>query len=416
MKLEKTDVLIVGAGPAGIAAALELKRRGVANVTIVDREPEAGGVPRLCHHVGFGIRDMHRIYSGPTYARRYARQAAESGITIRTSTTITGWHNDNTLTYSSRDGLGMIEARAILLATGCRERPRAARLVPGRRLQGIFTTGSLQRFVDERKLPIGSRSLIVGAELVSLSAFSTLVHAGVDVAMMVTELPQSQIYFPFVPMKWMLVDLLKRTPVRTSTRVQKILGSKRVEGVEIVDTQTGKMEQVACDSVVFTGDWIPENEVARNGRLHINANTNGPQTDAHFRTSKRGVFAAGNLLRGVETADVAALEGKSAAGVMYEFLENGRWPEKSVAIEVEPPMAWVMPNVILENGRLSSKRLSFRVHEFHKNASIQVYQGGNQLHEQTFRRLSPNKNLHLSGEWMANVDLNNGAVKIVLKQ
>ena len=416
MKIEKTDVLIVGAGPSGISAALALKQRGIGNITIMDREPEAGGIPRLCHHVGFGIRDMHRVYSGPAYARRYARQAVENGITIRTSTTITGWHDDNTLTYSSRDGLGMIEARAILLATGCRERPRAARLVPGRRLQGIFTTGSLQRFVDERKLPVGNRSLIVGAELVSLSAFSTLTQAGVDVAMMVTELPQSQIYFPFTPMKWMLMDVYKRTPVRTSTHVSKILGSKRVEGVELTDMTTGKVERVACDSIVFTGDWIPENEVARNGRLSINTNTNGPQTDAHFRTSKRGVFAAGNLLRGVETADVAALEGRSAAGVMYEFLENGRWPEKSVAIEVEPPIAWVMPNVVVENGRLSPKRLSFRVNEFHKNASIQVYQGKNQLHTQTFRRLSPNKSLHLSGEWMTKVDLNNGVVKIVLKQ
>ncbi len=207
MKSEKTDVLIVGAGPAGISAALELKRLGVADITVVDREPEGGGIPRLCHHVGFGIQDMHRIYSGPAYARRYVKQAGESSITIRTSTTITGWQEDKTLTYSSRDGLGTIEANAVLLATGCRERPRSARLIPGRRMQGVFTTGSLQRFVDEHKLPVGKRSLIVGAELVSLSALITLAGAGVDVAMMVTSLPQHQIYFPFVPMKWMRVDL-----------------------------------------------------------------------------------------------------------------------------------------------------------------------------------------------------------------
>ncbi len=413
MKNEKTDVLIVGAGPAGIAAALELKRLGVANITIADREPEGGGIPRLCHHVGFGIRDMHRIYSGPAYASRYVKQSVENGINIRTETTITGWQNDSTLTYSSPDGLGTIEAGAILLATGCRERPRSARMVPGRRMQGVFTTGSLQRFVDEYNLPVGKRSVIVGAELVSLSAFLTLTQAGVDVAMMVTELPQHQIYFPFIPMKWMQVDLLKHTSIRTSTRINKILGGKRIEEVEVLHTETGKVERVACDSIVFTGDWIPENEMARKGGITINPNTNGPQIDGDFRTSKRGVFAAGNLLRGVETADIAALEGRSAAGSIVDFLENGRWPEKTLPIELESPVEWVFPNVV-GNGRSQPKHISFRVNEFRKNASIQVYQGERKLYEQSFRQLSPNKSMRLGGDWMTRVDLKGSVVRVVL--
>ena len=214
-------------------------------------------------------------------------------------------------------------------------------------------------------------------------------------------------------MKWMLVDLLKRTPIRTSTRVNKIIGGKRVEGVEIIHTETGKIERVACDSIIFTGDWIPENEIARNGRLSMNPHTNGPQADTDFRTSKRGVFAAGNVLRGVETADIAALEGRTAAGRIYEFLKNGRWPEQNVPIEVTPPIEWVFPNVV--NGRLP-KQLTFRVTEFRKNGTIQVYQGNSKLHEQTFGRLSPNKSMQLNHDWISGIDLNNGAVTIVVKK
>ena len=151
---ERAEVLIVGAGPAGLAAAIELKRLGVREVVVVDREPEAGGVPRLCHHIGFGLRDVRRMLSGPDYAAFYRRRAHDAEVAVHTSTTVTGWHGQTGLTFTSPHGLGQIEARAVLLATGCRERPRSARLIPGSRPQGVFTTGSLQRFVYEHHLPV----------------------------------------------------------------------------------------------------------------------------------------------------------------------------------------------------------------------------------------------------------------------
>ncbi|MBL8055732.1 MAG: FAD-dependent oxidoreductase, partial [Anaerolineales bacterium] len=197
MPAEACEVLIVGAGPAGLSAGLALKEQGVQNVLVVDREPTPGGIPRLCHHTGFGLRDLRGVYSGPAYARRYVQQAERAGLEIRTATTVTGWRPAGGVTVTSPRGLGEITAKAILLATGCRERPRSARLIPGRRPAGVFTTGSLQRFVYEHHLPVGRRAVIVGAELVSLSALMTLGHAGVTTVAMVTDLPRHQIQFPY---------------------------------------------------------------------------------------------------------------------------------------------------------------------------------------------------------------------------
>jgi glycerol-3-phosphate dehydrogenase len=341
------DVLIVGAGPAGLSAAIELKKQGIKNILVVDREPEAGGMPRFCHHTGFGREDLWRMWLGPKYAKYYRDLADKMDVEVRTSTTILGWEGASHLTqqenvkrkdstyltenihpsgathslnFTSPSGIGEIEAQAVLLATGVRERPRSARMIPGTRPQGIFTTGSLQRFVYQEHLPVGKRAVIVGAELVSLSALMTLMHANVKCAMMVTEEPRHQIEFPYITMKWAIADILTRTPIITNTKVTNIFGRKRVEGIELTH-QNGQTELVECDTVIFTGNWIPEHEIARLGGLQINPVTRGPVIDANFRSSVNGVFVAGNLLRGVETADHCAIEGKRAAQSIAKFIK-----------------------------------------------------------------------------------------------
>ncbi len=324
------DVLIVGAGPAGLSAAIELKNQGVDNILVVDREPEAGGMPRFCHHTGFGREDLWRMWSGPKYAKYYRDLADKMNVEVRTSTTILGWKGltaENTkgtekiLEFTSPGGLGQVKTQAVLLATGVRERPRAARLIPGKRPQGIFTTGSLQRFLYEEHLPVGRRAVIVGAELVSLSALMSLMGAGIKCAMMVTEETNHQIEFPYTVMKWALADIISRTPIITNTRVSNIFGQKRVEGIELAHRDGGK-RVVECDTIIFTGDWIPEHELARMGGLEINPLTKGPAIDKNFQSSVPGVFVAGNLLRGVETADRCALEGQRAARAMARWVRH----------------------------------------------------------------------------------------------
>ena len=321
--LRAVEVLIVGAGPAGLNAAIELKKQGIRDVLVVDREPEAGGMPRFCHHTGFGREDLWRMWSGPRYARYYRELAEKHDVEVRTTTTILGWDDSHLLNFTSPSGLGQVKAQAILLATGVRERPRSARLIPGTRPQGIFTTGSLQRFVYQEKLPVGKRAVIVGAELVSLSALLTLRHAGVECEMMITEESHHQIQFPYVAMKWLYADILTRTPIITNTRISNIFGRKRVEGIELTHA-SGQTEMLDCDTLIFTGNWIPEHELARSGGLTLSPVTRGPEVDAGFRSSVPGIFAAGNLLRGVETADRCALEGRRAAQNIAQFLKQGK--------------------------------------------------------------------------------------------
>lgn len=405
------EVLVIGAGPAGLAAALELKRLGVKDIIVVERELEAGGIPRLCGHTGFGITDLHRVMMGPSYARRYRQLAADAGIKIHTSTTVTDWGDAPQVMFTSPDGTGSIEAKAILLATGVRERPRSARLVPGQRPQGVFTTGSLQRFVYEQHLPVGKRAVIVGAEQISLSVVLTLMHAGVRVLNMVTELPRHQLYLPvFLPAKILYADLLVRAPILTNTRISNILGRERVEAIELTELDSGKIRMVECDTLVFTGDWIPENELARKAHVQTGKPWLGPQVDSLFRTSEPGLFAAGNLLRGVETADWAALEGRNAARSIVRFLEDGRWSEKRLEIQAGVPLAWICPNVISPDAM--PDRFWIRSHQFLDDATFVVTQDNIVLYSQKFKRLPANTSVNLSGKWTQSVDFSSGPLKI----
>ena len=204
----------------------------------------------------------------------------------------------------------------MLLATGCRERPRTARLVPGDRPAGVMTTGELQQRVYLGGERLAGRALVVGAEHVSFSAAMTLAHAGADVIALVTEYERQQSYAAFrfgAAVRW-------RVPVWTSCTVRRIVGRGRLEGVEVADARTGAARFVPCEVVVFTGDWIPDHELARLAGLAMDPGTRGPAVDTTLSTSLAGVFAAGNLVHAAETADVAALSGRHAARHIAAFL------------------------------------------------------------------------------------------------
>ena len=410
----EVDVLVVGAGPSGLAAAIELRALGVRSVLVVDREPQAGGVPRHCDHTGFGLRDLRRVLSGPGYARRYVETAERAGVEIRTGVTVTGWPGDGRVETTSPGGIGEIRARAIVLATGCRERPRSARFVPGTRPEGVFTTGSLQRFVHDHGHPVGEWALVVGAEHVSYSAVHTLRHANLSVAGMVTEHPRHQSFPAYI----LAARGLSGFPLYANSRVTEIFGKRRVEAVEVTEIPTGKTRKIACDTIVFTGDWIPDRELARAAGLPLNPGTRGPAVDGRLRTAAEGIFAVGNLVHPGETADTAALSGRLAARHVADFLQGGDWrPERWIGFEFDRGIVqWVAPNV-LEPGQavLPDGDFIMRVARVLEGPALELRQGETLLWRRRYRRLVPNLPYSLPAAAVEGLDPDGGAVRIIVE-
>ena len=394
-------VVVVGGGPAGLACAIALRRRGVGDVVVLDREPRAGGIPRHCAHQGFGLRDLRRPLSGPRYARRYVELARRAGAVVREETMVTGWSADGSLDVTSPAGREPLRPRALVLATGCRERPRSARLVPGSRPEGVMTTGQLQQLV-ELGLPVGRRAVVVGAEHVSFSALLTLGHAGTRVAGMATDLPHHQ----SVALAPAAAALRYRAPVWTRTAVAAIHGRARVEAVELVDLDSGAAREVECDTVVFTGDWIPDHELAVTGQVPLDPGTRGPRVDTALRTARPGVFAAGNLLHGAEPADVAALDGRHAAESLAGWLaSDGDWPAAPVPIVCQAPLGWIAPNAVGASAEPPPRgRFALRSTEFLRGVELEARQGGRVLWRGRLRRIVPGRSVGLPGGWIASVD------------
>ena len=339
--MSTVDIAIVGGGPAGLTAATELARGGEFNVVVLERESVAGGIPRHSDHPGYGMRDMRTFISGPAYARRLVRDAVAAGADIRTNAMVTGWADDHALDVTSPAGRMRLDARAVILATGARERPRSARMIPGDRPSGVYTTGQLQNAVHLQHRKVGTRAVVVGAELVSYSAVLTLKHAGCETALMTSEYRSPESYAAFnIGGRFLGVE------VATSTRVTRVIGKGVVHGVEVEDTRTGRRRVLDCDPVVFTGDWIPDHELARSAGLAMDPASRAPLVDAALRTSRDGVFAIGNLLHPVDTADIAALDGRHVAAQVRRYLGGATAPEQTIRIEAATPLRWVAPGLL----------------------------------------------------------------------
>jgi thioredoxin reductase len=382
----------------------------VGDVVVLEREPEAGGIPRHAPHQGFGLRDLRRALPGPAYARRYAELARAAGAEVLTETMVTGWAR--ALELTSPRGRSALEPAAVVLATGCRERPRAARLVPGSRPAGVMTTGMLQQLVHRQGLPAGRRALVVGAEHVSFSAIPTLAHGGAQALALTTELPRHSSLAAFR----LGARLRYRVPVWTRTRVSAIHGRERVEEVELTDLDSGRVRTVACDTVVFSADWIPEHELAVTAGIELDPGTRGPAVDQGLRCSRRGVFATGNLLHGAEPADVAALSGRHAAAAVARYVGDGEWPAERIPIECEPPLGWIAPNVQSGAESPARGRFALRAHEFLRAPRVEIVQDGRRLWSGRLARLMPGRTTCIPHGWTGRVEPGGGAVRVRLQR
>jgi thioredoxin reductase len=404
-------VVVVGGGPAGLACAIELRRRGVADVVVLEREQQAGGIPRHSNHQGFGVRDVHRLMSGPGYASRYVAHARRSGARVEQETMVTGWSGVGHLELTRPAGRYMLAPAAIVLATGCRERPRAARLVAGSRPAGVMTTGTVQQLVAFRGQRFDGRALIVGAEHVSFSALMTLTHAGAKVVGMVTELPCHQ----SLAVVRAATRLRYGIPLWTRSTVTAIHGYPRVEEVTLEDLDSGRSRRVGCETVVFTADWIPDHELAVLGGIELDPGTRGARVDTALRTKRPGVFAAGNVLHGAEPADVAALSGRHAGASVARWLSaHGVWPS-AVPIACRPPLHWISPNAVGSAAEAPPRgRFALRSRAFLRGPAIEINQDKRCLWRGTVRRLGPGRSASLPAGWVASVDADGGSIDVAL--
>jgi NADPH-dependent 2,4-dienoyl-CoA reductase/sulfur reductase-like enzyme len=309
-----TDVAIVGGGPAGIAAALALRSRGVQRVTILERETDVGGVPRHCGHPPFGMREFGRVLTGPAYARRLAEAARQAGVEIRTGLSVTALRPEARLDATTAAGPVEIAAGRVVLATGARESSRAARLISGDRPVGVITTGTLQHEVHIEKMLPFRCPVIVGTELVSLSAVATCRKAGIRPVAVVEAADRPTARRP--------LDLFPRLlgiPMHYRATIAEIRGRGRVEAIAI-RLADGSMCEIACDGVLLTGRFTPEAALVRPSHLVLDDGSGGPAIDQFGRCSDPSYFAAGNLLRPIETAGWSYREGARIGAMVADDL------------------------------------------------------------------------------------------------
>ena len=336
---KRCSVAVVGGGPAGLAAATELARLGVPDVVVLEREPQAGGAPRHCGHPPFGMREFKRCYSGPQYAGQLVKRAQRAAVDLYVNTTVVSAEKDGKLTLSTPHGISQLEAGRVIMSTGTRETPRAARLISGQRPLGVITTGALQSMVYlKKKIPL-ERPVIIGTELVSVSALLTCRHAGIKPVGMIEQNPRLTARAGAG-----LLPKLLRVPVYLGTRLVEIIGTKRVTGVRVINTD-GVTRELRCDGVVFTGQFTPESALMGIGHIDVDQHSGGPVVDQFGRCSDPAYFAAGNLLRPVETAGWCWKEGVQTAHWVRASLA-GRLPDVSRRVPVTfagPVLKYVMP-------------------------------------------------------------------------
>jgi thioredoxin reductase len=344
------DVIVVGGGPAGLSAAIRLKKEGVPRVLVLERQGFLGGIPMQCDHLGFGIRHRLRLYSGPGYARTLAREAQKLDVEALTSTTVLSLDaRGRAVSCVSPAGHATYRARAILLATGCRESTRAALKIPGFRGPGVINTSQAQQFLHEHRAFPGKRAVVFGSENVGMSVVWSTWGKGFRVVAMVEERRHLVGY--------RLLDLgtnkPRGVPLYTGHTILRIVGRRRVEGVEIAalgpagQPIPGTARTIACDAVICSGRFVPENELLMteaSGGLSVDARTRGPVVDQFLQTDAPGVFAAGNLLHPVETGDICGMEGDWAGRCVARWLADPA-SLAGEAIEIRPGrgIQWVLP-------------------------------------------------------------------------
>lgn len=372
--MEKRDVIIVGGGPAGLAAAVKLYQKGIRDILIVEREKQLGGILRQCIHDGFGLTRFKTTLSGPEYAGRFIAQVLELEIPYVTDTTVLEVSPDRVVTMASASGLKQIQAKAVILTMGCRERTRGALSIPGERPAGVFTAGVAQAYINLYNRMPAKEVVILGSGDIGMIMARRLTLEGAHVQAVF----EIQPYPSGLPRN--IEQCLKDygIPLYLSHTVTEIHGNSRLTGVTVsqVDEHMkpipGTEKEYSCDTLILSVGLIPENELSIDAGVELDAHTRGAVVDQYFQTAVPGIFAAGNVLHVHDLVDFVSLEAENLAEGAARYVREGCLPSCPLAVKPGEGVNHTIPQRVSGN---QDFKLSLRVSRPVKNCRIVVRQG-----------------------------------------
>ncbi len=378
--MKTADIVIIGGGPAGLAAAAEAKKAGADSILILERDRELGGILNQCIHNGFGLHTFNEELTGPEYAQRFIDEIDRLGIEYKLSTMVMDVTPQKVITYMNRsEGMVQLQAKAIILAMGCRERPRGALNIPGYRPAGIFTAGTAQRLVNMEGYMPGREIVILGSGDIGLIMARRMTLEGAHVQVVAELMPYSG------GLKRNIVQCLDDfgIPLKLSHTVIDIEGRDRVTGVTIaaVDDRlrpiAGTEEHYDCDTLLLSCGLIPENEMSRSIGVDMDRVTRGPVVNESLETSVEGVFACGNVLHVHDLVDFVSMEAGQAGRNAAKYINNGSAAAsaegKNIPVTVRNGVRYTVPEIINPARMEDTQTIRFRVGEVHKNIYESIY-------------------------------------------
>ena len=389
------DIVIVGGGPAGLAAAVSAKKAGTDSILIIERDKELGGILNQCIHNGFGLHTFKEELTGPEYAYRFIEQVYDLGIEYKLDTMVMDISHDKVVTAMNRtEGMFQIQAGAVILAMGCRERPRGALNIPGYRPAGIYSAGTAQRLVNMEGYMPGREVVILGSGDIGLIMARRMTFEGATVKVVAELMPFSG------GLKRNIVQCLDDygIPLKLSHTVVDIEGKERVKAVTIAEVGPdmkpipGTEERYTCDTLLLSTGLIPENELSRGAGVEMNAVTSGPVVNEILETSIPGVFACGNVLHVHDLVDYVSEEATRAGENAAKYVQNGCKDEKEgsdIRLVATEGARYTVPCTVNVSRMDDNLTVRFRVGAVFKDSYVSVYFDDERVQHRKKRIMAP---------------------------